>query len=95
MHGWISSILLASSRAASSAAITSSTLPGSIMASQVNNGEIDSHTLPCTTVTTMVASSPWQALTETFRGIPQPVYVTWPLAKSSGCGCCFGDGLVT
>lgn len=62
-------MLVASSRASSSACITSLTLQGVMMASQVNGGEIDIHTLPCATVTTTVASVPWVALTKILRGI--------------------------
>lgn len=62
--------LVASSRARCSACMTSSTLPGVMMASQVGHGEIDIHTVPCTTVTTTVASAPCAALTKTLRGIP-------------------------
>lgn len=63
-------MLVASFRASSRACMTSSILLGVMMASQVNGGEIDIHTLPCTTVTTTVASAPCMPLTEILRGIP-------------------------
>lgn len=88
-------MLAASSRADSSAHITSSTFPGSIMASQVNGGLMDIHTEPRTTVTTTVAPTPCMPLTQTLRGIPQPVYATCPLATPSGRVCGFAEGLTT
>ncbi len=48
----------------------SSTFPGSMIASQVNGGEIDIHTVPPTTVTTTAASTPSVPATRTLRGTP-------------------------
>jgi hypothetical protein len=65
-------------RADSSARITSSTFAGSMMASQINGGLRDIHTVPRTTVTSTVASTPCMLLTRTRRGIPRPAYMTCP-----------------
>jgi hypothetical protein len=73
-----SSHLLASSRASSSIDITSSTFPGSMIASHENGGEIDSQTVPRTTVTTTVASTPAMPLTRTLRGVPIMGHVARP-----------------
>jgi hypothetical protein len=50
--------------------ITSSTFSGSMIASQVNGGEIDNHTASRTTVTMTVASTPRIPLTRILLGIP-------------------------
>jgi hypothetical protein len=46
-----------------------------MIASQVNGGEIDIHTVPCTTLTTTVTSTPCTSVTRTLRGIPVLVRV--------------------
>lgn len=60
----------ASSRANPSACINSSTVPGSMIASQVNAGTIDIHTCPWHVVMVTVAGTPSLPLVETLRGIP-------------------------
>lgn len=69
-------IFVASSRATASTEISSSTFPGSMIASQVNGGEIDIHTLPRTTATTTVVLTFSMPLTETLRGIPACLVIT-------------------
>ena len=66
---WAVAACAASSRARSSMDITSSTCPSFMIASQVNGGEIDSHTVSRTAVTTTVAGTPCRPVTETLRGI--------------------------
>jgi hypothetical protein len=56
--------LSASSRAVPSTCISSSTFPGSMMASQVKGGWMDSHTVSRYTVTVTVASIPLPPFTE-------------------------------
>jgi hypothetical protein len=64
-------MLAASPRADSSVRITLSTFPGSKMASQVNGGLIDIHTVPCATVIMTDASIPCIPLTQTCAEFPR------------------------
>ncbi len=49
-----------------------------MMASPVNGGDIDIHTVPCTTLTTTLTSTPCIPVTRTLRGMPMLVRAIRP-----------------